>query len=352
MPDYMISATCAAALIGIIMSVIFCRLKILNFRTAASITIMSLVMALIMPGIFSMISLIASNGAEPSSPVATGILSLLVYLILVIVFTIVISNILPKVNLRKKPIPQQETVVESIVGDLLEAAPQAPTEAEAAVTTETQAQAPTEAEAAETTEAQAQLSTEAEAAVTTETQAQLSTETEAAVTDTPVEGDAKVSSSELGTAGDNYIENIYLNFVGRNDENISETVKNEEIKGFEENAEEKSVDSIENIDKMGIENNIHDNELLTIEECIDEAFRLRVQGDLEGSILYYMYALDKKPQKELTFWIVLDICVMYKILGQQDLALDILDNYYDIYGEEMDNSVRKEIESNLTGTHA
>jgi hypothetical protein len=65
-----------------------------------------------------------------------------------------------------------------------------------------------------------------------------------------------------------------------------------------------------------------------------------------------MYALDKKPQKELTFWIVLDICVMYKILGQQDLALDILDNYYDIYGEEMDNSVRKEIESNLTGTHA
>ena len=209
MPDYMISATCAAALIGIIMSVIFCRLKILNFRTAASITIMSLVMALIMPGIFSMISLIASNRAEPSSPVVTGILSLLVYLILVIVFTMVISNILPKVNLRKKPIPQQETVVESIVGDLLKAAPQ--------------------------------VSTEAEAADTTETQAQVSTETEAAVTDTPVEGDAKALSSELGTAGDNYIENIYLNFVGRNDENISETVKNEEIKVFDENAEVKSV---------------------------------------------------------------------------------------------------------------
>ncbi len=87
---------------------------------------------------------------------------------------------------------------------------------------------------------------------------------------------------------------------------------------------------------------------MTIEECIDEAFRLREAGDPEGSILYFMYALDKKPQKELTFWIILDICVMYKSLGQQDLALDILDGYYDIYGDEMDSSVKEEIVRNLT----
>jgi hypothetical protein len=149
-------------------------------------------------------------------------------------------------------------------------------------------------------------------------------------------------------AGDNYIEEIYLKFVGRNDEDSSATANNEINEGFEENSDEKSVDSTENIDKMGIENNIQDSGSMTIEECIDEAFRLREAGDTEGSILYFMYALDRKPPKELTFWIILDICVMYKSLGQQDLALDILNGYYDIYGDEMYSSVKEEIVRNLT----
>jgi hypothetical protein len=65
-----------------------------------------------------------------------------------------------------------------------------------------------------------------------------------------------------------------------------------------------------------------------------------------------MYALDKKPQEELTFWIVLDICVMYKSLGQQELALEILNSYYEIYGGTMDDQLRDEIIRNLTGTGA
>ena len=65
-----------------------------------------------------------------------------------------------------------------------------------------------------------------------------------------------------------------------------------------------------------------------------------------------MYALDKKPQKELTFWIILDICVMYKSLGQHDLALEILKSYYKIYGDMMGTLVRDEIIRNLTDVSA
>jgi hypothetical protein len=38
---------------------------------------------------------------------------------------------------------------------------------------------------------------------------------------------------------------------------------------------------------------------MTIEECIEEAFRLKESGDSEGAILYYMYALDKNQAKNL-----------------------------------------------------
>lgn len=150
----------------------------------------------------------------------------------------------------------------------------------------------------------------------------------------------------------NYLEQIFTNYVNGSHDSLEIPENNEEIVAEETNNLEKSVDSTENIDKMGIENNMHDVGALTIEECIEEAFRLKEEGDSEGAIIYCMYALDKKPPKELTFWIVLDICVMYKALGQRELALDILNSYYDIYGEIMDVSVKNEIESNLNDTMA
>jgi len=86
---------------------------------------------------------------------------------------------------------------------------------------------------------------------------------------------------------------------------------------------------------------------LSLDECVDEAFRLKGQGDSEGAILYFMYALDRKPGKDLAFWIVLDICVLYKSLGQVDFARDMLATYFDNYNDDMDKKVRDEIESNL-----
>ncbi|MGE5614396.1 MAG: hypothetical protein ACM3XR_08315 [Bacillota bacterium] len=158
---------------------------------------------------------------------------------------------------------------------------------------------------------------------------------------------AAAASSEEG----NYLEQIFTSFIGRNnDESGDMPSNNDETADMGINILEKSVDSEENIDKMGIEN-ITDRDSITIEECIEEAFRLKESGDFEGAILYYMYALDKEPSKELTFWIILDICVLYKSLGQLEMAIEILNNYY-MLGDIIDEYSKEEIEGNLTGMRA
>jgi hypothetical protein len=162
-----------------------------------------------------------------------------------------------------------------------------------------------------------------------------------------------LSADQVAAAADsgerNYLEQIFTDFMGGN--NVDDGDKpsnNDEIVYMGTNILEKSVDSEENIDKMGIENIIYNKDSITIEECIEEAFRLKETGDCEGAILYYMYALDKKPNKELTFWIILDICVLYKSLGQLETALEILNNYY-MLGDIIDESSKEEIEKNLAG---
>lgn len=82
-------------------------------------------------------------------------------------------------------------------------------------------------------------------------------------------------------------------------------------------------------------------------KSIDEAFRLKENGNYEGALLHYMNALTQKPANDLVFWIILDICSLYKELGQLELARDILESYVINYGNVMDASVKNEIERNL-----
>lgn len=86
---------------------------------------------------------------------------------------------------------------------------------------------------------------------------------------------------------------------------------------------------------------------LAIDEIIDEGFRLKEKGDYEGAIINFLYALDRRPADDVARWIVLDICVMYKQLGQVDLAREVLDSYLTEYGIEMDDALKSEIELNL-----
>jgi asparagine N-glycosylation enzyme membrane subunit Stt3 len=174
--------------------------------------------------------------------------------------------------------------------------------------------------------------------------------------------------------GENYLEQIYTGLVAENTNKDADTV---DIAIKAENNLEKSVDSGKNIDKMGLEafeqdyfvsdnddknteNDIEENEIDTLEDkeldtaeslslndCVDMAFKFKEQGDFEGAILYYMYALDRNPDKDLVFWIVLDICVLYKALGQVEFAHDILSSYVGSFSDVMDISVKDEIEKNL-----
>jgi hypothetical protein len=142
----------------------------------------------------------------------------------------------------------------------------------------------------------------------------------------------------------NILEQLYGSIVeeAENKETVPDSSDIVEMPVYQDVITEKSVDSVENIDKMGIE-----NELTDIDAFIEEAFRLKKQGDLEGAALYYLYVLDSRPSRNLVFWIVLDICVIYKELGQESLAMDILSGYAEKYSEVMSYDIRKEIERNL-----
>ncbi|WP_010251428.1 tetratricopeptide repeat protein [Acetivibrio cellulolyticus] len=89
------------------------------------------------------------------------------------------------------------------------------------------------------------------------------------------------------------------------------------------------------------------NAVKSVDESIDEAFGLKEKGDFEGAILSFFYALDNGPSDDVVFWIVLDICVLYKQLGQVELAREVLESYISQFGEIMDEAVRHEIELNL-----
>ncbi len=91
-----------------------------------------------------------------------------------------------------------------------------------------------------------------------------------------------------------------------------------------------------------------ENDEASVDSYIDEAFRFKQEGDYESAILYYMYALDSKPEDSLVFWVILDICVLYKEMGQIELAKQILESYVELYGSVMDTQVRDEIMRNLT----
>jgi hypothetical protein len=158
------------------------------------------------------------------------------------------------------------------------------------------------------------------------------------------DGQPEGASAGNGAPGENYLEQIFNNFSSEIDR---ESPNNIENGNKIENNFEISVDSSENIDKMGIDNGMQNSNTLSIDECIEEAFRLKAEGKAEESVLYFMYALDKNPAQKLAFWIVLDICVQYKELGNTELAYDILNSYHEAFADIMDGAVKQEIENNL-----
>jgi len=377
MTDYMNAVICAVAVSGIIMLIVFHRLEVLNFRTVASITLASLITALIMPAIYSALIGGEADKAGLTDIIMITIAAFIAYVVIVLIMSILISVIVPQIKPRSNNRKTSETEAGESKSDegtsgktLLEQVGALYFSGSADETRKAQSEAAagqaeimTGTSIAETdTEIREQTASgpdvsyapegQPDAGMTDQSAASASDEGPLPVPETVQEPEVREiregGSQKPAYAGDNYLEQIYLNYVAHDDENTGMQEEAVEITGAAAWNAEKSVDSAENIDKMGIENRVYDSEAMTIEECIDEAFRLKQTGDFEGAILYFMYALDKKPQRELTFWIILDICVMYKSLGQQDLALEILNGYYEAYGDTMDVRLRDDIIRDLT----
>ena len=268
MPTFAAAAFGAVIISAAVMLLVFSRLKLMNTMTLVSITFASLITIAVFPLVFGLIARLKGGAADLSTLMFVSALTIVFFLIIAFLLSILISTIIPK--LHRSPV-----------------------------------------------KAGTELS-----------------ETENSTTINQVSP----------TENENYLEQIYDKLIHEND---GETLNNAEDTDKAENNLEKSVDSSENIDKMGIENIVQNSAVMTIEDCIEEAFRLKESDDAEGAVQYFIDALDKKPQKELTFWIVLDICVLYKNLGQAELAYDILNSYHDTFGEMMDASVKEEIEYSL-----
>lgn len=400
MPAYAITATCVVAASSVIVFLIFYRIKVLNFRTLLSVTLASLITALGLPVLFSLVSSGMDGSFDSASPSVTLLITVAAYLLIVVILSLVISFIINGAGTKKKKqdasesgdpdkasaeadnyleqifvnfigeheqgsaesdsVPLQ-TVETDVTGQ--SAAFQAGSEEEAAAAQEVQVTAAADAFneilAAEMTKENAavNLTDEDTSAGVSEEDTSVEMPEEDIVVEMPeehtsaemsVEDNAdsipemaiedSVTAPEPPAEADDTIITADDGVLANIDENAAVMGNNLEI----------SVDSNENIDKMGIENIVHNRNSLTIEDCINEAFRLKGAGDFESAILHHMYALDRKPNKELTFWIILDICVMYKSLGQQELALDILNSYYETYGDTMDIAVKEEIRKNLT----
>lgn len=112
--------------------------------------------------------------------------------------------------------------------------------------------------------------------------------------------------------------------------------------------DEKNVDTSDIIDKMGIDMIPEraypiPDQGQSLNEIIDKAFQLKQQGNEIEAAALYMIALDKNPDNETAFWIVLDICAIYKATGHADLAEDILLTYIDTFEDMMSEEVKDQI---------
>ncbi|AEY64912.1 hypothetical protein [Clostridium sp. BNL1100] len=88
---------------------------------------------------------------------------------------------------------------------------------------------------------------------------------------------------------------------------------------------------------------VNESEILVL-----KAFDCKVKGQKEQAVQYYTKALDYGSlSNDMVFWVVLDICTLYKELGLNELACSILNSVAKRYGNELKPEIRAEIIKNL-----
>ena len=92
---------------------------------------------------------------------------------------------------------------------------------------------------------------------------------------------------------------------------------------------------------------IDESSAVTARSLVTRAFESKDGGRMEEAVGYYMEALEHEPEKEMVFWIVLDVCALYKQLGLDELAKSILEGIIGQYGSIIQPDVKAEIMKNL-----
>lgn len=80
-----------------------------------------------------------------------------------------------------------------------------------------------------------------------------------------------------------------------------------------------------------------------IEQFIEKAFEMKEKGMFLEAVDYYIKALDKKPEDDLILWIVIDICSLYKQMGQNKLAREMMQSYIDTFGGTLSPQTKEEL---------
>lgn len=90
-----------------------------------------------------------------------------------------------------------------------------------------------------------------------------------------------------------------------------------------------------------------EEETLDADTLVMKAFKCKESGKKAQAIEYYIDALQYNPDKGMIFWIVLDVCTLYKQLGLNDLAVAILEGTVAQYGDIIRPEIKVEIMNNL-----
>ncbi len=86
---------------------------------------------------------------------------------------------------------------------------------------------------------------------------------------------------------------------------------------------------------------------LNVEAYIEKAFDFKAKGQLLEAVECYIKALDKGPEDDLILWIVVDICSLYRQLGQDHMAREMMMSYIETFGDNLSPQVREEMMGSL-----
>lgn len=81
----------------------------------------------------------------------------------------------------------------------------------------------------------------------------------------------------------------------------------------------------------------------SLEQCIEKAFDRKEEGFLEGAVLYYRRALNLKPERELAAWIYVEMCAIYKGLGQVERMRELLKEARDLAKPEVLEAIERNV---------